>query len=255
MAAAAKAMTTCSASPLLNTLSLNKQPRAGFRQLSVSFPTVGKRVPRLCGTRNMVRAQAKENDGGKGSKDAASSSSFDIEVTKQVEMEVTEQDGGQGGTAVERRQRRPFLDITPMGLVDSFSPMRSMRQMLDMMDRIFEDAMTFPGGVEVRAPWDVMEDDEEVKMRFDMPGLSKEDIKVSVEDGDTLVVQGEHKKEGGDDGDDSWARRSYSSYDTRLQLPDDCEVDKIKAELKNGVLFITIPKKEVERKVTDVQIS
>ncbi|KAL9266955.1 Small heat shock protein, chloroplastic-like protein [Drosera capensis] len=240
MAAAAKAMTTCSAAPLLNTPSLNKQARAGFRPLSVSFPNVGKRVPRLCGMRNMVRTQAKENDGDKGSKDA---------------IEVTKQDGGQGGTAVERRQRRPFLDITPMGLVDSFSPMRSMRQMLDMMDRIFEDAMTFPGGVEVRAPWDVMEEDKEVKMRFDMPGLSKEDIKVSVEDGDTLVVQGEHKKEGGNDGDDSWARRSYSSYDTRLQLPDDCEVDKIKAELKNGVLFITIPKKEVERKVIDVQIS
>ncbi|KAL9251385.1 Small heat shock protein, chloroplastic-like protein [Drosera capensis] len=253
MAAATKAMTTFSASLLLNTPLPNRKTLGGFRPWSVSFPVVAKRVPKLCGTRKMVKAQAKENGGEKGSKDASSlSASFDIEVTKQVDIQ---DGGGQGGAAVERRQRRPFLDITPMGLVDSFSPMRSMRQMLDMMDRIFEDAMTFPGGVEVRAPWDVTEDDKEVKMRFDVPGLSKEDIKVSVEDCDTLVIQGEHKKEGGDDGDDSWARRSYSSYATRLELPDGCDVDKIKAELKNGVLFITIPKKEVDRKVIDVKIS
>ena len=102
----------------------------------------------------------------------------------------------------------------------------------------------------MRAPWDIVEDDNEIKMRFDMPGLSKEDVKVMVED-DMLVIQGETKKEEG--GDDAW-KRSYSSYDTRLQLPDDCEVDKIKAELKNGVLYITIPKAKVERKVIDVQI-
>ena len=104
----------------------------------------------------------------------------------------------------------------------------------------------------MRAPWDIVEDDNEIKMRFDMPGLSKEDVKVMVED-DMLVIKGETKKEEG--GDDAWKRRSYSSYDTRLQLPaDDCEMDKIKAELKNGVLYITIPKTKVERKVIDVQI-
>jgi len=128
-----------------------------------------------------------------------------------------------------------------------------MRQMLDTMDRLFEDAMTMPGGVgEVRAPWDMMEDDNEIKMRFDMPGLSKEDVKVMVED-DMLVIQGESKKEEGE-GDDAWSRRSYSSFDTRLQLPDNCELDKIKAELKNGVLYVTVPKTPVQRKVIDVQI-
>lgn len=129
--------------------------------------------------------------------------------------------------------------------------------MLETMDRLFENALTFPGSNqaavgEIRSPWDFWEDEKELKMRFDMPGLSKEDVKVSMED-DTLVIKGEQRKEQ-EGGEDSWSSRSYSSYNTRLLLPDNCDKDKIKAELKNGVLLISIPKREVERKVIDVKI-
>lgn len=132
--------------------------------------------------------------------------------------------------------------------------------MLETMDRLFENALTFPGSNqavvgEIRSPWDFWEDEKELKMRFDMPGLSKEDVKVSMED-DTLVIKGEQRKEQErqEGGEDSWSSRSYSSYNTRLLLPDNCDKDKIKAELKNGVLLISIPKREVERKVIDVKI-
>ncbi|NP_001233900.1 small heat shock protein, chloroplastic [Solanum lycopersicum] len=169
------------------------------------------------------------------------------------------QGGNNQGTAVERRPTRMALDVSPFGVLDPMSPMRTMRQMIDTMDRLFEDTMTFPGrnrasGTgEIRTPWDIHDDENEIKMRFDMPGLSKEDVKVSVEN-DMLVIKGEHKKE--EDGRDkhSWGR-NYSSYDTRLSLPDNVVKDKIKAELKNGVLFISIPKTEVEKKVIDVQIN
>ncbi|KAL5738752.1 hypothetical protein ACOSP7_031513 [Xanthoceras sorbifolium] len=157
-----------------------------------------------------------------------------------------------------------------MCLLDPLSPMRTMRQMLDTMDRLFEDAMTFPGSqnsrapAEVRAPWDIKDDENEIKMQFDMPGLSKEDVMVSVED-DVLVIKGEHKKKRDHPetmilglkqvytSTDVWSR-SVSSYDTRLQLPENCEKNNIKAELKNSVLYISIPKTKVERQVIDVQI-
>ena len=129
--------------------------------------------------------------------------------------------------------------------------------MLDTMDRLFEDSMAFPGwsqsAGDVRSPWDIQDDEHEIRMRFDMPGLSKEDVKVFVED-DLLVIKGERKKEEKGGEDNSWFDRSYSSYNTRLKLPDNCDKDKIKAELKNGVLFISIPKSKVERKVVDVEI-
>ncbi|KAI9110735.1 hypothetical protein K1719_018173 [Acacia pycnantha] len=134
--------------------------------------------------------------------------------------------------------------------------MRSMRQMLDTMDRIFEDAVTIPGGNrggEIRAPWDIKEEENEVKMRCDIPGLSKEDV---------LVIKGGRKKEGG--GDDSWSSRSYRSYHTRLRtrLPSSSlmflekrmGVDHKGRGLKQRPLYINIPKTKVERKVIDVQI-
>ncbi|KAJ6791269.1 heat shock protein26 [Iris pallida] len=157
---------------------------------------------------------------------------------------------------MERRPRRSSLDISPFGLVDPLSPMRTMRQMLETMDRMFEDAMSFPGSAgDVRVPWDVAEDEKEVRMRIDMPGLSKEEVKVWVEDDDVLVVKGEHRKEEGEEEEDRWWKgRSTSNYDMRLQLPDNCDKDKVRAELKNGVLLVTVPKIQVERKVVDVEI-
>jgi len=58
---------------------------------------------------------------------------------------------------------------------------------------------------EVRLPWDIVEDEKEVKMRFDMPGLTRDEVKVMVED-DTLVIRGEHKKEDGAEGADAGER-------------------------------------------------
>lgn len=135
--------------------------------------------------------------------------------------------------------------------------------MMDTMDRLFMDdwVPSRSGGgrgrsassAGVRAPWDVIEDEETYHVRVDMPGFSKEDVKVSVEDS-VLVVSGQRdpSKE-----DSRWAAKSYSKFSTRLALPDNVQLDKISAELKNGVLFVTVPKMKLEDKkqVFDVEIA
>ncbi|XP_020088049.1 26.5 kDa heat shock protein, mitochondrial [Ananas comosus] len=101
------------------------------------------------------------------------------------------------------------------------------------------------------------EDDSCYKLRFEVPGLSKDDIRITVEDG-MLVVTGERKEEEALDEDEDqggWYSQRYGFYNTSLLLPDDAEVAHIKAEVKNGVLYVTIPRSaERRRNVTEVKI-
>lgn len=101
---------------------------------------------------------------------------------------------------------------------------------------------------------DIMDDDKRGEIRFNMLGLSRKDVKVMVED-NMLVIRGEHSKEdgegtgGSDDG--WWKERSMSSYNMRLVLPNVGDKSKVRAELKNGVLFVIVPKTEVKHKVIE----
>ncbi|KAL2921700.1 Small heat shock protein chloroplastic [Bienertia sinuspersici] len=257
---ACKALTCSASSPAPVIRSKTCSKIVGLSPCYVAFPkhNTSNKKPSLRSSM-VVRAQQSSGENKEGSHHV------DVQVSKNNPIL------NQQSTTVERRRpRRLALDVSPFGMIDSMSPMRSMRQMLDTMDRLLEDTMTMmPSRImgegdrdgEVRTPWDVMEDDNEIKMRFDMPGISKEDVRVSVEN-DMLIIKGEHKKEQGisddpnnNDNKNVWAnRRSYRSYDTRLQLPDDCEVDNIKAQLQDGVLYVSVPKAKVQRKVIDVHV-
>ncbi|KAE8723924.1 Small heat shock protein [Hibiscus syriacus] len=226
---------SCSSSPLVSNRATLPCSTKLIMPFSVSFPSKNSVNHGM----SVVRAQAT----GDHNKDTS------------VDVHVNKDNKGQG-TAVEKRPKRLAMDISPFVQFILFGSInRNMiRGMLDTMDRLFEDSMAFPTTGrrrgEVRTPWDIKDDEHEIKMRFDMLGLAKDDVKVSVED-DVLVIKGEQNKE---ESHDDWTNRNYSSYDTRIQLPDNCDKDKIKAELKNGVLFISIPKTKVERKVIDVEI-
>ncbi|XP_038906132.1 small heat shock protein, chloroplastic-like isoform X1 [Benincasa hispida] len=128
---------------------------------------------------------------------------------------------------------------------DPFSPTRSLSQVLNLMDQFMEDpflAASRGVGAGSRRGWDVREDENGLYLRMDMPGLSKDDVKVSVEQ-NTLIIKGEAGKESEDEED----RRRFSS---RLDLLANLyELNSIKAEMKNGVLKVAVPKvKEEERK-------
>ncbi|KAE8721148.1 hypothetical protein F3Y22_tig00016683pilonHSYRG00007 [Hibiscus syriacus] len=76
----------------------------------------------------------------------------------------------------------------------------------------------------------VKEQDDCYNLLYDMPGLTKENVKITIGDW-VLNTKGEHKEEedGGPD-DDSWFARIYGYYNTSLVLPDDAKVDDIKTE-------------------------
>lgn len=122
---------------------------------------------------------------------------------------------------------------------DVFDPFstKSLSQILNMMDS-FSDSPLASG---IRRGWDARESNDGLHLRLDMPGLGKEDVKVSVEQ-NTLIIKGEGKKEF----EDEENGRRFSS---RIDLPEKLyKIDDIKAEMKNGVLKLFVPKlKEEER--------
>ncbi|KAI5075290.1 hypothetical protein GOP47_0009366 [Adiantum capillus-veneris] len=167
--------------------------------------------------------------------------------------EAIQQRGGRDNSSIQQGRRPRDTSVL---LLDSWDPFSrgGLRQVMETMDRLFlDDWATVRNGrgrvgskssPSMRAPWDVIEDEEAFHIRVDMPGFSKEDVKVAVEDG-VLVVSAERDPE---KEDSRWAAKSYSKFKTRLALPEDGQVDKISAEMKNGVLFVSVPKVKPEDK-------
>ncbi|KAF8380489.1 hypothetical protein HHK36_027976 [Tetracentron sinense] len=146
--------------------------------------------------------------------------------------------------SVSRRRESPVIPFTDV--FDPFSQAWSLSQVMNLMDQFMEDpflaASRGMGAGSRGAGWDVKEDEEALYVRMDMPGLGKEDVKVLVEQ-NTLVIKGEGQKE-------SEEEESGRRYTSRLDLPQNLyKLDQIKAEMKNGVLKVVVPKvKEEERK-------
>ncbi|MGK9128188.1 Hsp20/alpha crystallin family protein [Olivibacter sp. SA151] len=90
----------------------------------------------------------------------------------------------------------------------------------------------------------VSESAEGFHVEFAVPGFSKEDFKISVEK-DVLAVSGEHKAESLDEAK-QYSRKefSYSSFKRSFTLPESVDVNKIEANFKDGVLTLTVAKKE-----------
>ncbi|XP_077210120.1 small heat shock protein, chloroplastic-like [Tasmannia lanceolata] len=181
---------------------------------------------------------------------------------------------GAGGTEsldhfqkANRQQPQPkkrVAPVTPLGIWDRFPTARTVQQMMDTMERIMEDPLSYPSlsednGVSYRrgrTPWEIKEGEQEFKMRFDMPGMTKKDVKVWVEE-KMLVVRAEKmpmKNPQGKEEEEEWSSKSYGRYSSRIALPDNIEMEKIKAEVKDGVLYITIPKGKTSSRVLDIDV-
>jgi HSP20 family protein len=100
---------------------------------------------------------------------------------------------------------------------------------------------------------DVTEDNENLYVEADLPGVEKKDVKVSVV-GDVLTISGEKKKESRDENKNYYRlERTSGSFSRSFTLPAEIHADKIAAEFKDGVLKVTLPKTE-EAKIVERQI-
>jgi len=97
-------------------------------------------------------------------------------------------------------------------------------------------------------PVDIREDDEQIVVEAELPGVKRDDIDVRVE-GNTLTIKAEKRFEDSVDEKERYHRveRFYGVYQRLFTLPDEADTDKLKAKFDNGILALTIPKRESQR--------
>ena len=137
-------------------------------------------------------------------------------------------------------------------------------QMRDEMDRVFDSFLgrslfgrpsTFPSPVgDMIAPdIDVRENEKEIILEAELPGIAEKDVEVAVRDG-ILSLKGEKKSER-DEKKETYhlVERSYGSFERSFRLPDTADEDKITADFDKGVLRVIVPKraevKPAEKKI------
>jgi HSP20 family protein len=138
-----------------------------------------------------------------------------------------------------------------MTMLTRWEPFRDMRRMHDMLDRIMDDAYIGDRGsrevLEGLAPVDVYETDDEVVVKAMMPGMTADDIQISV-DRDVLTIRGEtqheEKTEEGNGRVYHHRELRYQRFSRSVRLPTLVNADKADAQFENGILTLSLPKAE-----------
>jgi HSP20 family protein len=144
-----------------------------------------------------------------------------------------------------------------------WDPFRELEEVSDRLNRMFaRPAVSGTNGKEtmIVADWtpsvDISETEGEYQIKAEIPDVRKEDVKVTVEDG-VLTIQGQRKQEKEEKGTKYHRiERSYGSFARTFSLPDVIETDKVKAEFKDGVLNLHLPKSEKAKpKAIEVKVA
>lgn len=120
----------------------------------------------------------------------------------------------------------------------------------DLFDDFFDNFALAPfGAFEERfgsfmPQIDVSETDQEIKVAVELPGMSEDDIEVSL-DRNMLTISGEKKDETEEKGENFYRmERSYGKFRRSIPLPAEVQADQVEATFKQGVLHVTLPRTE-----------
>jgi len=131
---------------------------------------------------------------------------------------------------------------------------RPKRDFLDVFDELFKEWWN-PSTYRVRPNLDTLcpavdiyDNNNEVVLKMDLPGISKENIDITVENG-VLTIAGEIKGEDEVKTEDYYKKERYTGKFTRsFSLDESINIEEINAKFENGVLTLTIPKPKSEEK-------
>jgi HSP20 family protein len=141
---------------------------------------------------------------------------------------------------------------------DIWDPFASLAEIQDEMNRLFDTSLRRHGGFEdvFNPAIDVVVGKDNVVVKADLPGLTKDDVTVSLQE-NLLTIKGEKKHEL-EQKDSSYfvSERAYGSFTRVVELPTAVDAKKIDARFKDGVLEVTLPKtEEAKPKQIEVKVS
>jgi HSP20 family protein len=146
-----------------------------------------------------------------------------------------------------------------MGIV-RYDPFRDLRSLQEEVNRLFSTNLTRAFGDEGigRGAWapsvDIYENKDQIVLEAELPGMKQEDFDLTIEN-NVITVRGERRFEKVDDKDNYHrVERSYGSFTRSFTLPQTVSADEAKAEYINGVLRVTLPKRE-EAKSRRIEIT
>jgi HSP20 family protein len=143
-----------------------------------------------------------------------------------------------------------------MKALTTWRPLRSLARRDDLFEDLFREFFRVPeaGAGPLEPAAEVAESDGEVIVKLEVPGVDKDQLHVSVTD-DAVTVHGETRKET-EEKKQSYYRQeiSYGAFRRTVPLPADVDPAKASAELKNGILKITLPK-AAQAKAHRVEVS
>ncbi len=143
-----------------------------------------------------------------------------------------------------------------------WDPFRELEDMSDRLNRMFARPALRTNCKETMtvADWmptvDISETDGEYLIKAELPEIKKEDVKITVEEG-VLTLQGERRQEKEEKGKRYHrVERAYGSFVRSFSLPESVDEGAVKAEYKDGVLNLHLPKTEkVKPKTIDVKVA
>jgi HSP20 family protein len=136
-------------------------------------------------------------------------------------------------------------------------PFRDIARLQEEMARLFEERRGggFPGGESVgwTPACDIYEDEDSVTLRFELAGVDPKDVEVRFENG-VLTLRGDRKLEKEETrANYHRVELSYGTFTRSFSLPGTVDAEKIRAESRNGVLTVTLPKRS-EAKARSIQV-
>ncbi|OPY58806.1 MAG: 18 kDa heat shock protein [Pelotomaculum sp. PtaU1.Bin035] len=135
-----------------------------------------------------------------------------------------------------------------------WDPFRDLVGLQSSINKLFDDNFRFLKAPEATLaqggafPVDIKDTPDTVQIKAELPGINKEDIKISFAD-NILTIRGERKKEEKEEGANFIrVERSYGSFSRSFTVDVPVKQDMVKARYQDGILEITLPKEEVSKK-------